>query len=42
MIGAPRPMDDPATRRRIRETYQTSMPEILRNYPRYDPYLGFD
>jgi very-short-patch-repair endonuclease len=37
-----RVMDDPAMRRRIRETYQASMSEILRNYPRDDPYLGFE
>jgi very-short-patch-repair endonuclease len=37
-----RTMDDPTVRRRIRKTYQASMSEIVRNYPRYDPYFGFD
>jgi very-short-patch-repair endonuclease len=38
----PRAMDDPAMRRRIRETYQVSMSEIISQYPRYDPYFGFE
>jgi hypothetical protein len=41
-VEYPPTMDNPWIQGRMREICQASMPAIIRNYPRYAPYFGFE